>query len=71
MNLTKSQFFWLGWVQRNGGIAHCDRGMVAAGNERSSNASAISFLNLVCKGALEAKDGKLVLTDYGRRLLTP
>jgi hypothetical protein len=31
--------------------------------------SAISFLNLVVKGALEVKSARLVISDYGYRLL--
>lgn len=71
MNLTKAQMGYLEWIAREGGEATLERGGVVCGGNRSSNASAISFLNLVVKGALAAKDGKLVITDYGRRLLTP
>lgn len=71
MTLTKSQHQYLAWLQQGGGVAHLERGAVVCGGEKTANASAISFLNLVVKGALEAKDGKLVITDYGRRLLTP
>lgn len=71
MNLTKAQFGYLQWIEREGGVATLERGGVVCGDTKSSNASAISFLNLVAKGALEGKDGKLVITDYGRRLLTP
>lgn len=71
MSLTKAQFGYLQWIDREGGMATLERGGVVCGGNKSSNASAISFLNLVVKGALEAKDGKLVITDYGRRLLTP
>lgn len=71
VNLTKAQFGYLQWIGREGGVATLERGAVCCGGNKSSNASAISFLNLVVKGALEAKDGKLVITDYGRRLLTP
>lgn len=71
MTLTKSQFGYLQWIAREGGVATLERGGVTCGDIRTSNASAISFLNLVAKGALEGKDGKLTITDYGRRLLSP
>lgn len=72
MNLSKTQFGYLKWVADEGkGAVWLEKGGVTCGGIRTSNASAISFLNLVVHGALEAKDGKLVITDYGRRLLTP
>lgn len=72
MNLTKSQLQWLEWMSRNGGVATLERGGVVCGDGgKTPNASSISFLNLVAKGAIEGKDGKLVITDYGRRVLSP
>jgi hypothetical protein len=67
MTLTKSQFEWLQWVYCNGGIARLERGAVVCGETKSPNASAISFLNLVAKGALEGRGGQLLITDYGKR----
>lgn len=47
MNLTKAQFGYLQWIGREGGTATLERGAVVCGGCKSSNASAISFLNLV------------------------
>lgn len=71
MTLTKAQFGYLAWIEREGGKATLERGAVVVNGAKSSNASAISFLNLVVKGALEAKNGQLVITAYGRRLVKP
>lgn len=71
MNLTKAQMGYLEWIAREGGVATLERGGVVVGGVKSANAAAISFLNLVVKGALEGKDGKLVITDYGRRVVSP
>jgi hypothetical protein len=71
MKLSKAQFTWLKWLHDNGGSGYLDSHKVIAGGEPSTFGSAISFLRLVVAGAIEGKDGRLVITDYGRRLLTP
>jgi hypothetical protein len=69
MTLTKSQFDWLATLHRYGGTATLERGAVSLGGSRCPNASCISFLNLIVKGALEGKNGKLQITPYGYRIL--
>jgi hypothetical protein len=71
MKLTATQFQWLQWVDRHGGKAYPDGLKLRAGNDHSNTGAAISFVNLVAKGALTGRDGYLEITDYGRRLLTP
>jgi hypothetical protein len=71
VKLTKAQLEWLQWLQENGGSAYLERQWVIANGHKSRFGSAISFLGLVVKGAIEAKNERLVLTDYGRKLLTP
>jgi hypothetical protein len=71
MRLTKAQFGWLRWLRDNGGSGYVEGHRVVAGGEQSLTNSAISFLKLVVVGALAVKDGRLVITEYGQRLLTP
>lgn len=71
MKLTATQFAWLQWVYRHGGKCSPNGVRVKAGDDWTSQAAAISFVNLVAKGALAGRDGYLEITDYGRRLLTP
>lgn len=69
MTLSDRQIDWLNWLYTHGGVGYCKGQLVHAGEARSNSASAISFLNLVAKGAIEGRDGALRLTDYGRRCL--
>ncbi|MDA8252610.1 MAG: hypothetical protein M0Z28_26050 [Rhodospirillales bacterium] len=73
-NLTKAQYRWLEWLNAHGGKAW-PKGLVlipASGHDQTNSAAAISFVNLVAKGAIEGgPNGCLQITDYGRRLLTP
>jgi hypothetical protein len=69
VNLTDTQHNWLKWLHRNGGSAYIERHRVIANGHKSSYGSEISFLNLVIKGAIEARNGRLVLTDLGCRIL--
>jgi hypothetical protein len=69
MNLTRAQFEWLEALHRHGGSAPLERGAVLLGGSRCPNASCISFLNLIVKGAIEGKNGKLHITPYGCRIL--
>lgn len=67
--LSETQHEWLEWLHRNGGSGYIEKQWVIAQGNKSLFGSAISFLNLVAKGAIEGKDGRLVITDYGRRCL--
>lgn len=69
MKFTDTQVQWLSWLQQHGGVGYLQRGRVVAAGEESNMGCAISFLNLVAKGAIEAQHGRLVVTDYGRRVL--
>ena len=73
MSLTDSQRHWLRWMVTNGGEATVqgNRIICLANNEKSSASSAIAFLHLLSKGALFINGGRLVVSDYGRRLLKP
>lgn len=66
MLLTDAQHSWLKWLAENGGSAYIDRHRIIANGERNKMGSEISFLNLVVKGCIEARAGRLVITDYGR-----
>lgn len=67
--LTETQHEWLLWLYTNGGSAYIERHWVIANGHKSLYGSSISFLALVVKGALEAKNERLVLTAYGLRCL--
>ena len=69
MSLTETQFKWLRWLHDNGGIARLERNKVVCGERKSTNAAAISFLNLVAKGCLLPHEGRLFVTRYGKRCL--
>lgn len=72
-NLTKTQFRWLQWLAHHGGRA-VPMGLkvkIAGSEEETNTGAAISFLNLVSKGAVAGRDGYLEITDYGRRLVSP
>lgn len=71
MKLTATQFRWLQWLEKQGGRGQPKGLKIAAGDEETNTGAAISFINLVAKGAVVGRDGYLEITDYGRRLLTP
>jgi hypothetical protein len=71
MKLTTTQFDWLQWLHRNGGIAVMHGHRLMANGEETSVGSAVCFLKLVCVGAVAPQNNRLVITDYGRRLLAP
>lgn len=71
MKLTKTQHYYLDLLDKSGGVCQCEGLAVRIGEQKSSTGAAISFLNLVANGAIEGKAGKLLITDYGRRLLRP
>lgn len=71
MKLTNSQFIKLQWIQKHGGKAYLEGLHMRAGNDTASAAAAITFLHLVAKGALSAREGHFEITEYGKRLLTP
>lgn len=73
MLLTSTQFHWLQWLAKHGGKA-VPYGLKIriVGSEEETNASAsVSFIHLVAKGAIAGINGRLEITDYGRRLLKP
>jgi hypothetical protein len=71
MKLTPTQFKWLQWLNERGGIGHIEKHRVVANGEGSTVGSAICFLKLMCVGAIVPMNGRLVINDYGKRLLTP
>lgn len=73
-SLTTTQFRWLQWLEAHGGKAWPRRQFLvpASGDDKTSSAAAICFVNLVAKGAVQGgPNGCLEITEYGRRLLTP
>jgi hypothetical protein len=67
--LTTAQFGWLEWIDLNGGSAWLQGHKVIAAGEEALAGSAVCFLALLLKGALEVKDRRLVVSDYGKRIL--
>ena len=72
MTLTRTQHLWLEWLDRHGGRCRpCGQKLMAVNGTCTNTAAAISFVNLVAKGAVAGRDGYLEITEYGRRLLAP
>jgi hypothetical protein len=73
-NLTSSQFRLLQWLDNHGGKAVSTGVRIQAieTGDYTHASCAISFLNLVLKGAVQGnKDGQLEITEYGKRILSP
>jgi hypothetical protein len=69
MKLTDTQLRWLRWLHDNGGSGFLDNRRLIANGARAGYSSEICFLYLVIRGAIEAKNERLVITDYGLRCL--
>jgi len=70
--LSGTQFHWLRWFISNGGDGRLHGEQVIAINgEESTAASCVCFLHLIAKGAVQFKLGRLLVTEYGRRLAAP
>lgn len=72
-DLTSSQFRMLQWLDDHGGTAVCAGVRIKAleTGDYTHASSAICFLNLVIKGAIQGANGQLQITEYGKRLLSP
>lgn len=71
MKLTSAQSRSLQWLADHGGTAQFIGGRMVVGEEQTNSLAAQPVLHLVLKGAVECKNGLLVITDYGRRLVSP
>lgn len=70
MTLTKEQFGWLLWLYRNGESGWLDQyGRVIANGENSKQGSQVSWLNLIIKGLVEARENRFVITQQGYKQL--
>lgn len=70
--LTGTQFHWLRWFIAQGGDGRLNgEKVVAITGEESNAAACVSFLHLIVKGAIASKFGRLLVTEYGRRLAAP
>lgn len=68
MKLTDDQLKWLRWLHENGGSGWLDQyGRVIANGANSKQGSQVSWLNLFTKGMVEAKVGRIVLSEAGRQ----
>lgn len=72
MKMTKAQFAWLRWLQERGGAGMIHgRGVIAQG-EISGMSAVICWLHLLSARAVDLTDaGRIVITEYGKRLLSP
>lgn len=71
MVLTDVQHRWLQWLRDHGGVARMNGQHLVAQGARTNLAASVSFMHLIAKGAVEAKGGEFVITEYGLRCLTP
>ena len=70
MTLTKEQLKWLKWLYDNGESGWLDQyGRVIANGANSHQGSQVSWLNLVTKGLLEGREGRLHITQAGYKQL--
>lgn len=71
MKLTPTQLKHLKWLIDHGGSAYiADGHLIASGNESESKIGS-TWLYLVAHGLLEGKEGRIVVTDFGRRHADP
>jgi hypothetical protein len=66
---TERQLHWLSWLEAHGGVGELHGSHVVAGEARSGEASAISFLHLCARGLLTGGGDVLRVSRSGRRLL--
>lgn len=71
VKLTKTQFKWLAWLAPRSPVALMGVYIVAQSGDKTNGSAALPFLNLVAKGCVEADNGLLRITEYGKRILTP
>lgn len=72
MKLTEAQHEKLAWLHQRGGSGYLDKfGRLVAGGEYLPQGCWPAWLNLVANGLISGADGRLTITDYGRRHLTP
>ncbi len=68
MKLTDAQNEKLGWLHKQGGSGYLDKhGRVVAGGDYMPQGCWPAWLNLVAHGLIAGGDGRLTITDYGRR----
>lgn len=72
MNLTNVQWKWLRWLAEHGNSARVVGGrLVCDDGSKTNNAASQPVLHLLVKGALHVSNGRVAISAYGRRLLTP
>jgi len=72
MKLTDAQTEKLEWLHKQGGSGYLDKhGRMVAGGDHMPQGCWPAWLNLVAHGLIAGGDGRIELTDYGRRHVTP
>jgi len=70
MILSDAQYEKLSWLHKQGGSGCIDKhGRVVAGGEHMPQGCWKAWLNLVAFGMVDGSDGRITVTDYGRRHL--
>jgi len=72
MKLTDAQNEKLEWLHTQGGSGYLDKhGRMVAGGDHMPQGCWPVWLNLVAHGLIAGGDGRLTITDYGRRHMAP
>lgn len=72
MKLTDAQSEKLEWLHKQGGSGYLDKhGRMVAGGDHMPQGCWPAWLNLVAHGLISGGDGRLTITDYGRRHMAP
>jgi hypothetical protein len=74
MKLTPRQFQTLQWLSRIGGqcVAHGEKlRSLSHKTQHGEEYPAVCGLHLVQKGCIEARNGALHITEYGKRMIAP
>lgn len=72
MKLTDAQNEKLEWLHKQGGSGYLDKhGRMVAGGDHMPQGCWPAWLNLVAHGLIAGGDGRLTITDYGRRHMAP
>ena len=72
MKLTDAQHEKLLWLHKHGGSGYLDKhGRVVAGGEHMPQGCWPAWLNLIAHGLISGGDGRLTITECGRRHAEP
>lgn len=69
--LTSTQIHWLQWLDKHGGAADVKGSTVISGEHETNASACVPFLHLVVKGYVEARDGRLRISEKGRMFVNP